>query len=53
MALENSNRLLILLAFSEKNLDSINNMLLDMQAQMIQMNQFWSGTLARFFYELK
>ena len=51
--LDNSSRLLILQAFTEKNLDNINNMLLDVQAQMIQMNQCWSETLARFFYELK
>ena len=53
MVLDNSSRLVILQAFTEKNLDNINNMLLDVQAQMIQMNQCWSETLARFFYELK
>ena len=53
MVLDNSSRLFILQAFTEKNLDNINNMLLDVQAQMIQMNQCWSETLARFFYELK
>lgn len=51
--LDNSSRLFILSAFTEKNLDNINSMLLDVQSQMIQMNQCWSETLARFFYELK
>jgi len=50
---ENSGRLLILGAFTEQSLDTISNMLLDVQSQMIQMNSCWSETLARFFYELK
>ena len=33
--IDNSSRLFILSAFTEKNLDNINGMLLDVQAQMI------------------
>jgi len=50
---DDSGRLLLLENFTEKSLDSISNMLLDVQSQMIQMNSCWSETLARFFYELK
>jgi hypothetical protein len=38
MILDNSGRLFILQAFTEKSLDNINNMLLDVQSKMIQMN---------------
>lgn len=50
---DSSNRMFVMQSFTSKSLQSINNMLLDVQAQMMQMNQCWSETLARFFYELK
>lgn len=51
--MDTSGRMFIMQAFTNKSLENINNMLLDVQAQMMQMNQCWSETLARFFYELK
>lgn len=51
--LDSQGRMFIMQAFTNKSLESINGMLLDVQAQMMQMNQCWSETLARFFYELR
>ena len=51
--LDNKMRFLVLQAFSQKNLQNVNELLLDAHALMSQISSCWSDALARFQYELK
>ena len=50
---EDGRQLIISLVFAEKYIQEVKNSLIDIQTGFTSMNQGWSETLARFFYELK